>query len=50
MVEDYIKLRKGTNVKTAFKKGAGILWDYLLSNSKDLKLEQGITIELSRLW
>lgn len=44
MVQDFIKIRKGTNPKTALKKSIKILWAYLLSNSKNFKIEETITI------
>jgi len=47
MIQDFVKLRKGTNPKTALKKSTKILWDYLLYNSKNFKLEENITINFS---
>ena len=47
MIQDFIHIRKGTNPKTALKKSTKILWDYLLHNSKDFKIEETIIINFS---
>jgi len=48
MKQDYVRIRKGTNPKTALKKATKILWEYILSNSKDFKLEEQIVINMKR--
>lgn len=47
MIQDFVHIRKGTNPKTALKKSVKILWEYLLSNSKNFELEEGININFS---
>jgi hypothetical protein len=50
MVQDWVYLRKGMNTKVALSKAMDFLGDYLLSNSKDFKLVEGITINFSGGW
>lgn len=47
MTQDFVHVRKGTHPKKALMKTTKILWDYLLSNSKNFELESGITINFS---
>lgn len=44
MIQDCVKIRKGTEPTTAFKKVLSALWTYLLFNSRNLKTEKTLTI------
>ena len=48
MMQDFIIIRKGTEPKTAFKKSMKIIWDYILHNSTNLKVDGRIMINLSK--
>ena len=47
-IQDFVKIRRGTDPKTALKKCMKILWYYLLNNSKDFKTTETITIQFSK--
>lgn len=44
MVQNFVKIRKGTSPTYAFRKVLKYLWDYLLFDSRNMKLEHTITI------
>ena len=45
-IPDFVRLRIGTNTLTALKKIMGVSKEYLLSESKSLKLQSNIVMEL----
>ena len=45
-MKDFYRIRKGTNPTTAFKNAMKIIWDYLLYNSKGLKTQKTIHINI----
>ena len=46
MTFDYVRIRKGTDIETAMKKGCVLVCNYLKSNSKQFKIQSNITINL----
>jgi len=48
-MQDFIKIRKGTNPKIALKKSTKVIWEYILSESKDFKLQEGLVIHIEKL-
>jgi len=47
-MKEILMIRKGTNPTTAFRKAMRHIWDNLLYNSKNLKTEDTIYIEVRR--
>jgi len=47
-MQDFVKIRSGTNPKTALDKSVKIIWDYILFHSRNMKTEGTIHIEISR--
>jgi hypothetical protein len=47
MIPDFVKIRAGTQPLTAVKKIAKVMTDFVLSNSKRLKVDKTILVRFS---
>lgn len=46
MEQDFVNIRKGTSYKTALKNSVEIISKYILNESRNLKTERGIHINI----